>query len=76
MKHLLIVATLPIAILKNAIRIVSLSLLAANVDQGFLTGQLHHEGGFVFFLLALAIVFPLLSYLRGLDAATQRVVTS
>lgn len=75
-KVVLIVATLPIAILKNAIRIVSLSLLAANVDQGFLTGQLHHEGGFVFFLLALAIVFPLLSYLRGLDAATQRVVTS
>jgi hypothetical protein len=34
------------------------------VDPGFLTGRLHHEGGFVFFLLALAILFPVLLLLQ------------
>jgi exosortase len=63
-KAVLIAVILPIALLKNGIRIVSLSLLAMHVDPGFLTGQLHHEGGIVFFLLALAILAPLLVLLR------------
>ena len=50
----------PLAIIKNAIRITTLTLLAVYVDPSFLTGSLHHEGGFVFFLLALAILAPVL----------------
>ncbi len=50
---------LPLAIVKNGIRIVSLSLLARHVNPSFLTGQLHHEGGFVFFLLRCVIMSPL-----------------
>jgi exosortase len=75
-KTVLLLVVLPIAILKNAIRIVTLSLLAARANPGFLTGQLHHEGGFVFFIMALAIVFPILSYLRTLDGAPQETVTT
>jgi exosortase/archaeosortase family protein len=60
------------AILKNAIRIVSLTLLSVHVDPGFLTGQLHHEGGIVFFALALALTFPILVLLRSLEARRIR----
>jgi exosortase len=59
-KAIFVAAVLPISIFKNAVRIVTLSLLAIHVDPKFLTGQLHHEGGIVFFCLALAILAPLL----------------
>jgi exosortase len=54
----------PLAIIKNGIRIATLTLLSVYVDPGFLTGRLHHEGGFVFFLLALAILAPVLRLLQ------------
>jgi len=64
-KLVLMVVIVPIAVLKNAIRIVSLSLLAGYVDPDFLEGRLHHEGGIVFFLLAIAMIFPLFTLLRN-----------
>jgi exosortase len=60
----LVLAGLFVMILKNAIRIVTLTLLALYVDPGFLYGRLHHEGGVVFFLLGLAIMAPLLWWLE------------
>jgi exosortase len=54
----------PLAILKNGIRITTLTLLAVYVDPSFLTGSLHHDGGFVFFFLALAILAPILLLLQ------------
>ena len=33
-------------------------------DPEFLTGQLHHEGGIVFFVLGLVILAPVLAVLR------------
>jgi exosortase/archaeosortase family protein len=63
-KLVLVLAVLPVAILKNGIRIVTLSLLATHVDEEFLTGQLHHEGGVVFFVVSLAILAPVVAVLR------------
>jgi exosortase len=54
----LLFIALPMSIMKNAIRIVTLTMLAIRVDPSFLTGRLHHQGGFVFFLLTLAIMYP------------------
>jgi exosortase len=54
----------PLAILKNGIRIVTLTLLSIHVDPSFLTGNLHHRGGFVFFLVALLILWPVLMLLE------------
>lgn len=71
-KIALVLAILPIAVLKNAIRIVALSLLAMHVDPSFLTGQLHHEGGFVFFLLALGLLAPLFVLLRWSEGTRQQ----
>jgi exosortase/archaeosortase family protein len=61
---LFVVLVFPVSIVKNAIRIVTLTLLSIYVDPGFLRGNLHHDGGFVFFLLALAILFPVLLLLQ------------
>ena len=66
-KILLICAVLPIAVLKNGVRIVTLSLLAIHVDPSFLTGQLHHEGGFVFFIVGLLLLVPVFSLLAHLE---------
>ena len=61
---LLVLFTIPLSILKNAIRIVTLTMLAIRVDPGFLTGRLHHEGGFVFFLIAIGLVIPIWKLLK------------
>jgi len=54
---ILLVAILPITILKNAIRIAALSLLAIYVDPRFITGSwLHHSGGVVFYVPSLGLL--------------------
>jgi exosortase len=61
---LFVLLAFPFALIKNGIRIVTLTLLSIYVDPSFLTGSLHHKGGFVFFLLALAILAPVLLFLE------------
>ena len=63
-KILFVTAGLLMMILKNGIRIATLTLLALYVDPGFLDGRLHHEGGVVFFLLALLLLLPALFLLQ------------
>jgi exosortase len=63
-KAVLVAVILPLAILKNGLRIATLSLLAIHVDAGFLKGQLHHEGGIVFFLVTLGILAPIFILLQ------------
>lgn len=63
-KAVLILAVVPITIVKNGIRIVSLTLLATNLDPAFLAGRLHNDGGIMFFVLALALLVPFLTLLR------------
>ena len=53
-----ILLVLPVSVIKNGIRIVTLTLLSLYVDPRFLTGSFHRDGGFVFFLLALLLLFP------------------
>jgi exosortase len=60
----LVVAGLFVMILKNGVRIVTLTLLASYVDPGFLYGRLHHQGGVFFFLLGLLMLAPLLWFLE------------
>jgi exosortase len=63
----LVLVILPIALFKNAVRIVALSLLAIHVDPSFLTGQLHHEGGILFFLMALGLLLPIFVLVRRFE---------
>ena len=57
-RAIFVLCSLPLSFLKNGIRIVTLTMLATKVDMRFLTGNLHHRGGFVFFAITLALLFP------------------
>ncbi len=57
-KLVFVAAGLLIMVVKNGVRIVTLTLLANYVDAGFLFGRLHHEGGIVFFLFGLGLLWP------------------
>ncbi len=69
-KALLTLTTLPLLVIKNGIRIVTLTLLSVHLDRSFLTGNLHHRGGIVFFVLALGLLAALLWSLQRLEQST------
>jgi exosortase len=65
-KALVITLAIPLSVAKNALRIFTIAMLATRVDRSFLTGNLHRQGGIIFFLIALAaIVFFLWIVRRG-----------
>ncbi len=68
----LLVAAVPVLIIKNGIRIATLTLLAVRVDPSFLTGRLHRDGGFLFFALGMLILLPLLLWFQRSEAARLR----
>jgi len=63
-KVILVIATIPILVLKNGVRIVTIYLLAAYLDPAFLHGWLHTSGGIVFYLLGLLAMIPVGALLR------------
>ena len=63
-RAILALAVFPITIMKNGVRIVSLSLLGAYVDERILSSTLHRRGGIPFFIFALLLLFPVLWSLR------------
>jgi len=71
-KGLLWLLAIPLAILKNGLRIVCISLLGIYVDRGFLSGNLHSRGGIVFFLTALLVLSFFLWILHKSESTVQR----
>ena len=61
---LLCLVVVPIAMLKNGLRIFTLSTLAVYVNPGFLHGNLHKYGGVPFFVVALLPMAMLLVFLQ------------
>jgi exosortase len=74
-KVCLTLLSIPIAMLSNAVRITTLWFLATRVDIGFLYGNLHHNGGILFALLALCILMSCLYLLRKLESRRQLSVS-
>jgi exosortase len=67
-RSILILSTIPIAMFKNAIRIVVTTSLAAYVDRSFIDGPFHHQyGGVIFSPLDFLLFVPLLLGLRRLE---------
>ena len=67
----LVLSIFPVTIIKNAVRITTLSLLAIYVDKSCLTGSfLHSSGGIFFFLLALTFLAPILLFLKKTEKET------
>lgn len=58
---------LVVAVLKNALRISTLVWLGNYVSRDYLTGDLHHRGGAVFFAIGLAALAPLVLLLQRGD---------
>ena len=68
MKGGLVAVVVPLAIVKNAFRIVGLSLLANYVDPAFITDSaLHRKGGIPLFLVSLVVLFSLVWLLRRFE---------
>jgi exosortase len=63
-KVLVVAVAVPLSIAKNGLRIFTIGMLGSRVDPEYLTGRLHRQGGIVFFLIALAMTFLLLWFLR------------
>lgn len=63
-KACFILCIVPIAIFKNAVRIVTIAWLGIHVDRGFFQGALHHRGGLPFSLVAMAMMAALIWLLR------------
>jgi exosortase len=64
----LVAVVVPLAIVKNAFRIVGLALLANYVDPTFITNSaLHRSGGIPLFLVSLILLLSLTWLLRKLE---------
>lgn len=66
---ILVVLALLFSVVKNGIRIATLTLLSVYVDPSFLRGSLHRDGGILFFLLALAMLWPFLRILQRAEGS-------
>lgn len=63
-KALVIAVAIPLSVAKNGLRIFVLAMLTTRVDRSFITGRLHHQGGIIYFLIALAAIALLIWVLR------------
>jgi exosortase len=69
----LILLTIPIALFKNAVRIVAISTLAAYVDRIFIDGPFHHTyGGLLFSVVGVAVFVPVLAGLQAIERRWPR----
>ncbi len=66
-RTIFVLLTFPVALIKNGIRIATLVLLSTHVDMRFMTSSLHRDGGFVFFGIALLMMFPALKLLQKFE---------
>jgi exosortase len=66
-KWALVLLTLPLSLIKNGVRIATLTLLSIYVNPDFLTGRLHHQGGVFFFILALLMLLPVFLWFERSD---------
>jgi exosortase len=73
-KWVLVLLSFPLSLIKNGVRIATLTLLSIYVDPSFLTGSLHHQGGFVFFFLALLLIFPVFLWMERSDKPRRRTI--
>lgn len=73
---LLVLISIPIAIVKNAIRITTISCLGLYVNRSFFYGSLHRNGGLPFSLIALAMLSMVLFMVRRLETHTQTMQAS
>ena len=71
-KMSIVALVIPLSIIKNAFRIVGLTLLANYVDPTYVTNSaLHRSGGIPLFLISLVVLFSLVWLLRRLEITDE-----
>jgi exosortase/archaeosortase family protein len=71
-KACLSLLTVPIAILTNSVRIVTIWFLATRISSDFMYGNLRRNGGILFSLISVALLLVSLFWLRRLEARAIR----
>jgi len=74
-RTILTVAVIPLGIIRNAFRVLTISLLSVHVDPNIIDSPIHHRGGPIFFLLSLVPFFFLLHWLRKSEQTPKPVIT-
>lgn len=69
----LVVSILPIAALRNALRITTIALLTIHVDPSCFDGPVHRQGGPPFFVLSLVPLFVIMWLLRRMERSSKNV---
>jgi exosortase len=69
-KSVVVLCVFPMVIVKNAVRIVVISLLTVYLNRGFLHGWLHQSGGIVFYVLGLLMLMGILKCLKKWETRT------
>ncbi|HEX9020602.1 MAG TPA: exosortase/archaeosortase family protein [Nitrospirota bacterium] len=72
-RALLMILLVPVAVVKNGIRIFVLSMLGVYWDRGILDSDLHRKGGFVFFILALVLAGAGIVLLRKMEKKPPKI---
>jgi exosortase len=72
-KLVFVAAGLVMMLVKNGIRIATLTILANYVDPRFLSGSLHRDGGVVFFLVGLVLMLPVYWVLKEGEPQNTRM---
>jgi len=72
-KMVFVAAGLVMMLVKNGVRIATLTILANYVDPSFLYGRLHHSGGVVFFLIGLGLMLPVYWLLKKGEPKNPRM---
>ena len=72
-KGVLLIAVIPITIIKNAVRIFTLTALAVYVDPRILGSVAHRRGGIPIFFLALILMGTVLWALKRLEGVEKNV---
>ena len=69
---ILVLAVIPLALLRNGLRIFTIGQLCVNVDPKMIDSYIHKKGGPIFFALSLIPFFALLLFLRKREGQKER----
>jgi len=63
---------IPISTLKNGIRVFTLATASVYLDHAIMASWLHHNGGFLFFLLGLGLIIGTVKFLQKTERKGER----
>jgi exosortase len=66
-KVVVVLAAIPLSIVKNGLRVFTLSAISVYVDPAILNSPLHHQGGIVFLAVAVILLIGLLTFVSWVE---------